>query len=150
MIERNIPRDIEKYQSKFIGPFTKRQVLFGAPAIILAVGIYFLTRNYIGELSILLALLVGGPLMVCAVYRPYNIPFEKFAKMVLFTYLLSPKHRLFKCENAYDKAFESIKMDTVNALRKSKNKEDRAEAERLMRTPKQTKLKTRKPDYDKV
>jgi len=127
MIERNIPRDLEKYKAKFLGPFTKRQIFFGVPAIGLAVGIYFLTRNAIGEFSILLAILVGGPLMLCAVYQPYNIPFEQYAKIVLVTYLLSPKRRLYKCESRYDKAFKQIieeqRLQELKENKKNKNKD---------------------------
>ena len=122
MVERNIPRDMAKYQSKFLGPLTKRQLIFGVPAVVLALGVYFLTKDHIGELAILLAIIVGGPLMLCAIYQPYNVPFEKFAKTVLVTYLMSPQKRLYKAEGSYDKAFRKLaSADNETERKKSKS-----------------------------
>ena len=111
-----------KYKSKFLGPFTKRQLIFGTPAIVLAVGIYFLTKDSLGELAILLALIVGSPLMLCAIYQPYNVPFEKFAKIVLISYLLSPQKRLFKSVGQYDKALARLSEPSDKAKKNKKGK----------------------------
>lgn len=101
-IEREVPKDISRYESKLIGPFTTRQVLCGAPAVALAVGSYFLLRNYVSEdVVFFVAFLVAMPLLLCGWAKPYGIPLEKYVSIVFVSQVLAPKHRKYVTENTY-------------------------------------------------
>lgn len=119
MIERPIPRDIQSYEPKLIGPFTTRQVICGIPGFGLAIGAYFLLRGAIGDAALLVSLLIAAPFMLCGWYKPYGIPFDKYAKTVFVSMLLAPNKRKYKTENRY--AFLMCN-DTQGTNAKKKNK----------------------------
>lgn len=101
-IEREIPKDISKYESKLIGPFTTRQVVCGVPGMGLAIGCYFLLRPYVtDDVNFFIDILVALPFLVCGWIKPYGIPFEKYISIVFVSQVLAPKHRKYKTENTY-------------------------------------------------
>lgn len=121
-IEREIPKDISKYEAKLIGPFTTRQVVCGVPGIGLALGSYFLLRPYISEdMCFFIALLVSLPLLLCAVAKPYGIPFEKYISIIFVSQVLAPKYRKYVTENTY-KELEEIKTNNKKKKKKEKKK----------------------------
>lgn len=101
MIERNIPRDITKYESKQMLGLTTRQLCFGAPGILLAVIVFFLLKDKIGNLAIFCALLTAAPFLLFAAFKPLGMPLEKFIKTELIPMLLSPMNRRYQIENTY-------------------------------------------------
>lgn len=101
-IEKEIPRDISKYEVKTIGPFTTRQVVCGVPGIGLGVGAYFLTKPFVGEdVAFFVAVLIAMPLLLMGFAKPYGIPFEKFLSIVFVSLVLAPKHRKYITENTF-------------------------------------------------
>lgn len=112
-IERNIHKDISKYESKLIGPFTTRNIVFGGPGLILGVGSFILLNGYVSEdIRYIIAFALAIPLLLLAIAKPYGIPLEKYIAIVFVSQVLSPKHRKYITENTYKNLFiaeESIK-----------------------------------------
>lgn len=122
-IEKEIPKDISKYESKLIGPLTTRQVLCGIPAVLLAIGSYFLLRNIVSDdVVFFVAFLVAMPLLLCGWYKPYGIPFEKYISIVFVSQVLAPKHRKYVTENSYKIPDESQSKETKKKKKDKKKK----------------------------
>jgi hypothetical protein len=101
MIDRKIPRDISKYETKLMLGFTTRQIVIGAPGIALAVAVYFLLKNEIGDSALFLALLSAAPFLAFAAYKPLGMPLEQFLKTAMLPLLLAPANRRYQTENTY-------------------------------------------------
>lgn len=106
MIERPIPRDISKYESKQMLGLTTRQLCFGAPGVVFGVGAFFLLKGSIGDMAIMVALLVAAPFLLFAAFKPLGMPLEKFIKTELIPMLLAPTNRKYQTENTYAKIFK--------------------------------------------
>ena len=121
-IEREVPKDISKYEAKAIGSFTTRQLLCGIPAIALAVGSYFLLKNRVSEdILFFVAFLVAMPLLLLGWAKPYGIPLEKYISIVFVSQVLAPKHRKYVTENTYQ-----IPKDTnEQKIKKTKKKKQK-------------------------
>lgn len=103
MIEGEILNDIKGYEPKFIGPLTLRQTACIGLATITSLPIGFLTGQvFINEIAITIGGIVGVPFMICGFWKPYGIPFEKFAKQFIKMQILAPKNRKYKTENYYE------------------------------------------------
>ena len=101
-IEKEIPKDIKDYKPKLIGPFTTRQILCFTPAAILAVGVYWGLKNVLSsDIRLFLVTIIGVPFILLGTYSPYNMPLEKFIKMIFISTLLSPLHRKYKTERIF-------------------------------------------------
>lgn len=103
MIEIEIPKDIRKYESKFIGPFTLRQTICVGIAAACSITIY----NTVGKLLIQdmrapLCFIAAAPALLAGWYKPYGLPLEKFLKVIIVTMILAPTKRLYKTANIYD------------------------------------------------
>lgn len=102
-IEMEIPKDIRKYEAKLIGPLTLRQLICGVPAAAIAVITFTTLIKYIPEdLCIILVMLTVSPLILCGWVKIYDMPFEKFAKTVIVSSILSPRRRKYKTVNVYE------------------------------------------------
>lgn len=101
MVERKIPRDISKYETKLMLGFTTRQLVIGAPGIALAIGVYFLLKNEIGSAALFLALLTAVPFLAFAAFKPLGMNLETFIKTAMLPMFLAPANRKYKTENTY-------------------------------------------------
>ncbi len=119
MIEKNIPQDITKYETKLIGPFTLRQAVFIIPALGAGIGTYFLVRNALGESAIPVAMLACLPFVLFGFVKIYGMPFEKYLKAVFISRFVAPTHRLFKTENTWKEMEKAI---IANENKKKKKK----------------------------
>ena len=121
-IEREIPKDISKYEAKFAGPFTIRNLVFGIPGAALTVGCYFLLRPFVpDDVNFFIDLIVAAPFFACGWIKPYGVPFEKYVSIAFTSTILSPKHRLYRCENAFD----NLKADTKEKVRRKKRRKQK-------------------------
>lgn len=122
-IEKEIPRDISRYEAKAVGPFTARQLLYGVPAFGLALGAYFLTKQYIADDgAFFVAFIVAMPLLLLGFAKPYGMHLEKFLSIVFVSLILAPKHRKYITENTYKDLSASEKTSTSNCKKNKKNK----------------------------
>lgn len=119
-IEREIPKDISKYEAKLIGPLTTRQVIFGVPGAIVGVGCFFLTNKFLpSDVSTFISIFFAAPFLLCGWVKVYGVHFEKFVSMVFISQFVAPKHRKYRTENLYSD-LRDIKV--VKKEKKKKNK----------------------------
>ena len=116
MIDRNIPRDITKYEAKLMLGLTTRQVCFFAPGVILGIITFFVTKAFLGNLALALAILVAAPLIIFGTVKPLGLPMEKFISTTMLPLLMAPKYRRYKIENTYEKAFKDITNDDLKSI----------------------------------
>ena len=110
MIEIEIPQDIRKYEAKLIGPFTTRQLLCTIGLVIGCVISYKAATSLFGSdssLRTIFPMIVAIPFGLVGFYKPYGMPFEKFAKSVFVSMFLAPTKRLYKIKNTHDE-FDKI------------------------------------------
>lgn len=101
MIQRQIPRDISKYEAKQMLGLTTRQLCLYIPGAALGVVVFFLTKGTVGNTAIFLAMLVALPFILFASFKPLGLPLEQFIKTTLLPMLLAPANRRYKTENTY-------------------------------------------------
>ena len=88
MIEVEIPKDINGYKPKFIGPLTLRNTVSIIITAITAVPIGFLLGQvFVNEIALTIAMIIGAPILFCGFKDIYGMPAEKFILMYLKTHL---------------------------------------------------------------
>lgn len=119
MVERDIPRDIRKYESKFVGPFTLRQSICFGIASVLGVGAYLIQRSIFpdSEPSFFISFILGTPPILFGWLKPQGMKLEEFLKSVFITTVLSPRNRIYKTNNYYEQF-----LDKPNKNKKTKKK----------------------------
>lgn len=109
MIEIKIPKEINRYEAKAIGPFTLRQLVCLLICLPLCVGVFLLLKPYIGsDFAGFAALIPGGIAFLFGWYKPYGLKFEKYFKSVFISTYLAPSKRLYKTENYYSGILKEI------------------------------------------
>ena len=113
--------DIQSYEHKVIGNFTKRQLI----CIILALCIIaptfialFLSTGSI-DLSSIAALLLGTPVIACGIFKPSGVPLEK---IILYKIRdrKNPKQRQYRMITRYEQIQKTIKeVDEYEAAKKA-------------------------------
>ena len=136
-IEIKIPKEINKYEAKAMGPFTLRQGICVLICLPVCVGIYLLTKPYVGV--DIAGFLVIPPAVVAYLfgwYKPYGIKFEKYIKTVYISSFLAPSKRVYKTENYYvdvlkkiekqEQGEELVKADTAGQKKAKEKKYKRS------------------------
>lgn len=109
MIEIKIPKEINRYEAKAIGPFTLRQLICLVICLPICVGLFMLTKPYIGpDLAGFLVLLPAAVAYLFGWYKPYGMKFEVYLKSVFVNTFLAPNKRLYKTENFYANLLKEI------------------------------------------
>ncbi len=86
-----IPKDLGKVKTKFVGGFTRRQVICFALALVAGVPLYFLLRKPLGtEAALIIMMIVMMPFFVCALYEKNGVPAEKLLVMMIRFKLAKP------------------------------------------------------------
>ena len=107
-IEREIPKDIDKYEAKLLGPFTTRQTICIVPAAISAIGTVLLLKDFVPQdVYFVVALFLAAPWLLCGWVKMGGLPFEKFLQTVFISIVLAPKHRVYKTVNMHEKALSA-------------------------------------------
>ena len=84
MITVSTPKDLRKVKSKFIGNFTKRQVICGGAAAIIGIPFYLMTKKTLGtDFSAILMVCVMMPFFFMAAYEKNGLPAEKFLALII-------------------------------------------------------------------
>ena len=129
-IEREILQDITKYKTRFIGPFSVREIV--CIGIIVAIDVpaflilsQFFVMSFVMPCLIFLAL----PAALCGFFPIYDMPFEKFVISIIQTQILSPRIRKYKGKTGVEKFLEEndgipIPKFKKNNPKKGKNVED--------------------------
>lgn len=120
----DVAKDPKAIKSKFIGNFTKRQVIcFGAAAVV-GVPFYLLTRKVIGtDVAALMMVAVMLPFFFIAMYEKDGVPAELYLKQVIEMKFIRPGIRRYKVENLYEQLRERESMEKeVEALERKQKK----------------------------
>lgn len=111
MIIMPVPKDIRKFEPKFLGPFSKRQSMAVIPAGIVAIVMYTGLQNIINSDSLMgLIAAVDIPIVMCGFLDMYGMPLPTYAKEVVINKLLAPKYRPYATKNVFAKYGEQTKI----------------------------------------
>lgn len=100
MIEIKIPQEINKYESKLVGPLTTRQTACVVCMAALCAGTYYILKDIINsDILYFTCFLMAVPFGVIGWYKPYGMRAEKFILAVLFNTIISSSRRIFKSQN---------------------------------------------------
>lgn len=127
MIEIKIPQEINKYESKAVGPLTTRQVVCVVLAGILCIAFFKIFKGLIADDALYATcFLIAVPFALIGWYKPYGLPAEKFFIAVLFNTIISSTKRFFKSENIVDvveRKFYTSAVEELNSKKDKKKKE---------------------------
>jgi hypothetical protein len=113
MIEAQIPKDIRKYESKLVGPFTLRQLICFIIACVLALLAFRILKPLIGSSNAsTICLIIGIPPIAFGWVKPYGMTLEKFLQSALIGNVLAPKKRKYKTRNTFRKV--ETKLEKMN------------------------------------
>ena len=102
-MEVRINKEVRDYQEGLFFGLSLRQAL----AVVVAVAVYFLTRNIVGEGEIgALCILAAFPFALCGFFKYNGLAFEQFVIVFIRSELLYPKRLVFKSENYYAELME--------------------------------------------
>lgn len=135
MIEVNIPKDLDHYEAKFVGPFTLRQSICIVCALPIGIFLFNLTKKSLGvDVAGFICLIPAGIAYLFGWLKPYGMKFEVFVRSVFITTVLAPSKRKYKTEN-YFKTLMSEKFDDEDDFiledspKKKKKKRDSSSSE---------------------
>ena len=112
MIEIKIPKEINRYEAKAVGPLTMRQLLSWVICLPLCVGVYLFTYPIIGtDLAGFIAMIPGGAAYCFGWCKPYGLKFEVYMKSAFISSFLAPSRRLYKTENFYSNILSEVRKD---------------------------------------
>lgn len=121
MVEIEIPKDIRKYDSKLIGPFTTRQTICVIIAGVVAVAAYRCLDSFSGDLRLMISGLLAAPALLFGWYKPFGMKMEDFLRTAFVSTVLSPKKRKYKTQNIYATSLQNSENASANK-RTSKKK----------------------------
>lgn len=113
-IEIKIPKEINQYEAKAVGPFTLRQFFSLAACLPFCIGLFLLTKPYIGvDMAGFVAMVPGGVAYLFGWCKPYGMRFEVYMKTTFVNAFLAPRKRLYKTENFYADLLNQIEQETA-------------------------------------
>lgn len=116
MIEIKMPKEINKYEAKAVGPFTLRQLICLFICLPLCVGTFLLLNPYIGpDIAGFFVLPIAGVGYLFGWYKPYGMRFEKYLQTMFICSFLAPTKRLYKTENYYSGLLNEIRKEEIAA-----------------------------------
>lgn len=134
MIEVRIPKELDHYEAKFIGPFTLRQAVCLVCALPAGIIIFNLTKTHVGtETAGFFCLVPAIAAYLFGWLKPYGMKFEVFLRSVFISSVLAPSKRKYKTVNYFkllmsEKVEEDVDdfiFDEDDAGRKPKKKANR-------------------------
>lgn len=109
MVEREIPKEITDYETKYLFKMTLRQNIAFGIMIIVNLLLQFYAKPFIhNEIVDWLMLLVASLAGAVALWKPNKQDFEKVAWFAIQTELIYPKKRVYRTENIFAKMREDI------------------------------------------
>lgn len=102
MIEVRIPKDIRKYKTKIVGPFTMRNIVGLAIALGCGAIIYNVLKGIPSDVKLFATMVAAIPGILIGWASFFGMPFEQYAKIAFRNTFLIPKKLLYKTNNAYE------------------------------------------------
>lgn len=120
MITVDIPKNLDEVETKAVGNFTKRQVIFFGIGGVLAILCFFGTKGVLGtQAASLIAMMCAIPSFIMSGYIKNGFTGEQIALIIFHKKVLSREIRPYQSENIY------FDMDLDSKLRKEKEEIER-------------------------
>lgn len=136
MIEIEIPKDINKYEAKLIGPFTSRQTACFVGACALAIPAFLGLKEILPrDFATFVIMIICIPFVLIGWVKPYGMTFEQFARTAFISNVLSPKKRKyitmnnFECLNNPNFSYSDVAKVITKQDVKKRRKEENAKIE---------------------
>ena len=108
-MEVKTTKDISEYNESIFWGLTLRQCVFSALAVLMAVGLYFLLRPYLGMETLSWLCIVGAaPFAAMGFVKYHGMNAEQFLVTWFRTVILEPKVLIFQPKNHYYDAAKPI------------------------------------------
>lgn len=106
-MEVKINREIRNYTESMFFGLSMRQFVFSLLAVIVAVGLYFILKPYVGTETVSWMCILGAfPFAVMGFITYHDMTAEQFLWAWLRSELIEPKEYVFKLNNFY---YEALK-----------------------------------------
>jgi hypothetical protein len=127
-----IVKDPTKVKSRFIGSFSKRQIVCYGIAILMGVPFYFCTKDVLGkETSALIMVALMFPAIISSIYEKEGLPAEKYFIRYFRWKFIRPVNRAYKAENRFARQEKRKQMEMeVEALERKQTEFRRAKENR--------------------
>lgn len=131
-----IVKDPTRVKSRFIGSFSKRQIVCYGIAILMGVPFYFCTKDMLGkETSALIMVALMFPAIISSIYEKEGLPAEKYFIRYFRWKFLRPVNRAYRAENRFVRMEKRNQMEMeVEALERKQTEFRRAREERKNRS----------------
>ena len=97
-----VPKDLARVKSKVAFNLTRRQIICFVLAAVVAVPVYYLTRNLMGQtIASMLMVTLALPFFLLAMYERDGMPFEQIVRNILRVKWLYPANRPHRTNNLY-------------------------------------------------
>jgi hypothetical protein len=137
----DLHEDVHSYENKFLGNFTKRQVLCIILALCVIAPTFIVLFLLVGsiDLASIVSLLLGVPIIACGIFKINGVPLEKMIWYKLVT-RKCPKQRVYKGSNCYVRIAELTKEleRREQTIREQEEKNAKKEARKNEKTKKQS------------
>jgi len=101
-VEVKINREIRDYTESMFFGLSMRQFIFSALAMVVAVGLYFGLKNFVGTETVSWMCVLGAaPFAALGFIKYHGMTAEQFAWAWLKSEYIIPKHLVFKSTNIY-------------------------------------------------
>lgn len=138
-MEIKVNKEIRNYTESIFFGLSMRQFIFSAMACGVAVGLYFLLKNYLGTETLSWVCIMGAVPFAALGFIKYNgMTAEKFVIAWIKSEILLPSVLLFKPQNIYE---ELLKIDGKNSEMEA-SKVEHIKKKRERRKNKNTKIST--------
>ena len=128
-ISVDMVKDPTKVKSKFIGSFTKRQVVCYGLAALIGIPFYLCTKEAIGkETAALLMVAFMFPFIIASMYEKDGLPAEKYFYRFFLWKFVRPMKRSYKKENRFER--EEKRKQMIQEVRELEQKQSRYRAAR--------------------
>ena len=130
-ISVDMVKDPTKVKSKFIGSFTKRQVVCYGLAALAGIPFYLITKDVIGkETAALFMVAIMFPFIIASMYEKDGLPAERYFLSFFVWKFVRPVKRSYKKENRFEIQKHKEDMETEVRTLEAKQKECREARER--------------------
>ena len=139
-ISVDMVKDPTKVKSKFIGSFTKRQVVCYGLAALIGIPFYLVSKDAIGkETAALLMVAFMFPFIIASMYEKDGLPAERYFFRFFLWKFMRPVKRSYKKENRFELQKKRDLMEMEVRTLEAKQKECREARERKRQTPERNK-----------
>ncbi len=139
-ISVDMVKDPTKVKSKFIGSFTKRQVVCYGLAALVGIPFYLVSKDAIGkETAALLMVAFMFPFIIASMYEKDGLPAERYFFRFFLWKFMRPVKRSYKKENRFELQKKRDLMEMEVRTLEAKQKECREARERKRQTPNRSK-----------